>query len=122
MKSYIVEKNGEKYQVWFDNNSEPGREEDDGIVMEVWFRRKEWDGELGNDDNRWCYINRYFYRDRKGYLSLLFNKRPASVCREYLKKLGFKVIGTSHEPITAYSYQKPYIPKLENEIRREEEK
>ena len=123
MKSYIVERNGHKYYFNFGNNSAMKREEE-GVKLEVWFTRTEWSGRQGDDNDKWCCINTYNYIDRKGYLSLLFDRRPAEVCREYIKKLGFSIIecGINRKIYGIVSEVKPEIIKLDNELNREEEK
>ena len=124
MKSYKVSQNDNMYYINFDNNYEID-DSKSGIIIELWFKRDEWNGEQGNDDNKWCYINKYYLLDKKGYLALLFNRRPAEICREYLKKLGFKILsaGMNTHPFNYCSNVKPNIDwtKILNCYKQEEE-
>lgn len=125
MNRYVVSKNNKQYVFYFKNNCELNRVGNDwieshhGFSIEVWWKRNEWNGECGNPNDKWVWIDSFWYDDRKAELSLLFNKRTGTTCREYIKRLGFKVVSADiNADISNIADVMADVPKLDNEWKR----
>lgn len=61
----------------------------DIVTVELYIKKPNFD-KIPQGQNHYDFIN-LEYTDKKGYLSMLFNKRDGSTARKYLKELNMKI-------------------------------
>jgi len=64
---------------------------DKGVLIELWSRKKNF-GKIPLGENHYD-IEKVYFKDKKAYLSLLFNNKARTTARRFLKRLGLEILG-----------------------------